>query len=185
MQTLTKNQIVHLIQHDAEMMDILKKVESLDLPDWCICAGFIRNKVWDYIHENDLKTRPTDIDVMMFDSQDKDAGRKAGLRLKRLIPELDWDVGNQAFCHEENNDAPYSNTLDALSKLPETVTAIGVRSNRGNIELLSPHGIDDLVNCVIRPTPIFYEYPARKQIVIERLYKKELFEKWPKIKMII
>lgn len=185
MKSLTKNQIVELIQHDTEMMDILKKVESLNLPDWCICAGFIRNKVWDYIHENNLKTRPTDIDVMMFDSKDKDAGRKAEVRLKRMMPELDWDVENQAFCHEENGDSPYSSTPDALSKLPETATAIGVRLDQGNIELLSPHGIDDLVNCVIRPTPIFYLYPERKQIVIERLHKKKLFEKWPKLKVII
>lgn len=39
-----------IIQNDQEMLRILKIVQSLNLPDWWICAGFIRNKIWDVLH---------------------------------------------------------------------------------------------------------------------------------------
>jgi len=185
MKTLTKLQIVRMIEDDPEMMGVLRAVASLDLPDWYVCAGFVRNKVWDYIHDNKQRTKPGDIDVMFFDRKDRALAAKAEARLRELNPELDWDVGNQAFSHEENNDRPYSSTEDALSKQPETVTALGVRLQAGKVGLACPHGIDDLVSCTIRPTPIFYEHPDRKQIVVQRLYQKKLFEKWPKLKVII
>jgi hypothetical protein len=155
MESLTKQKIIDLIQSDSEMMAVLNVVESLDLHDWVVCAGFIRNKVWDFIHNNDTKTQSSDVDVMFFDSQDRNAAISIRKRLQNLRPDINWDVENQAFAHGNNNDSPYEDTLDSLSKLPETVTSIGVRSYGGELSLIAPYGIDDLVDCVIRPTPIF------------------------------
>jgi uncharacterized protein len=185
MESLTKQKIIDLVKSDSEMMSVLAVVESLNLPDWMICAGFIRNKVWDYIHNNNTKTQPSDVDVMFFDFQDRNAAIDIRKRLENLRPDIGWDIENQAFSHESNNDSPYRDTLDALSKLPETVTSIGIKSCVGELSLIAPHGIGDLVNCVIRPTPIFYRYPERKQIVIERLQEKKLFAKWSKLKVMI
>lgn len=185
MKNLSEQQIIFLIQNDPEMMDILKVVESMKLPDWIICAGFIRNKVWDSIHNFKLKTQPSDIDIFFYDSSNKEAGIDIKAKLKKIRPKIDWEIENQAYSHEINNDEKYSCTLDALSKLPETVTATGVKIIDGKIELVAPHGINDLVNCIIRPTPFFYEHPERKQILIERLHQKKQFTKWPKLKVII
>jgi hypothetical protein len=32
------------------MMDIIKSAKSLNLPDWWICAGFVRSKIWYTLH---------------------------------------------------------------------------------------------------------------------------------------
>ena len=49
------------------MMEILTTVEKLQLPDSWICAGFIRSKVWDHLHEKEYRTPLADIDVIYFD----------------------------------------------------------------------------------------------------------------------
>ena len=182
---LNSLQICELISNDVEMMEILQIVSRINLPDWCICAGFVKNKVWDYVHGNTVKTQPTDIDVMFFEKSSVVSAREALLFLQQSMPSIDWDVANQAFTHTDNNDEAYTDVTDALSKLPETATSVGVKIKEGKVCLLAPLGTDDLSDCIIRPTPIFYERPERKQIVIERLYNKQLFEKWPLLKVII
>jgi hypothetical protein len=52
-----------LIRNDAWMMGVLRAAESLNLPDWWIGAGFLRNKVWNHIEGKDTEqTRDVDLD---------------------------------------------------------------------------------------------------------------------------
>ena len=37
----TEKDIITIIQQDIWMMNLLKAVSSLNLPDWWICAGFL------------------------------------------------------------------------------------------------------------------------------------------------
>jgi hypothetical protein len=49
-----------------------------------------------------------------------------------------------ARMHERNGDAPYRNTEDAIRCWPETARKV-----------ISPHGTDDLVGMIVRPSPAF------------------------------
>src|SRR5712664_2713902 len=42
--------IADIIAQDPVGMEQLRSVRTLDLPDWCIAAGFVRNRVWDHLH---------------------------------------------------------------------------------------------------------------------------------------
>ena len=42
--------IARIIAEDAIAMEQLRAVRELALPDWCIAAGFVRNRVWDHLH---------------------------------------------------------------------------------------------------------------------------------------
>ena len=64
---MVEQDIISLITEDDWMMRVLKIVQSLGLSDWCICAGFIRSKVWDHLH-GFARTRLPDVDVVYFDS---------------------------------------------------------------------------------------------------------------------
>ena len=178
-------QIAELIGQDDEMMRVLQVVSQLALPDWCICAGFIKNKVWDYVHGNKGRTKASDIDVMFFERSNRIVIQEALTKLQIAMPSLEWDIANQAFAHTENGDQPYTDLVDALSKLPETATSVAVRLENGEVKIVAPHGTEDLANCIIRPTPIFYAQPEKKQIIVERLHEKRLFEKWPLLKVVI
>ena len=63
---MNEEKILKLIQEDKWMVQILEIARDLNLPDWAIGAGFVRNKVWDYLHEFE-KTPLDDIDLVYFD----------------------------------------------------------------------------------------------------------------------
>ncbi len=64
--------IILMIKEDKWMMDIIRCAKSLNLPDWWVCAGFVRSKIWDTIHGFSERTRIPDIDVIYFDDSNMD-----------------------------------------------------------------------------------------------------------------
>ena len=180
-----ERQFLGLISNDDMMMRILQTVAQLNLPMWCICAGFVKNKVWDYLHGYHTATAPSDIDVMFYETGNNLAADQALQALQELLPQLRWDVANMAYAHEENDDQPYASLEDALSKLPETATAVGVRLDGDELKVIAPLGIEDLLAGIIRPTPIFYKFPSRKCIIVSRLTSKHILEKWPLLTVVI
>lgn len=56
--------IVRLIESDQDRMRILRAVKSLDISDWLVAAGFIRDMVWGSIYGN--SNALNDIDVIYF-----------------------------------------------------------------------------------------------------------------------
>lgn len=68
----TTEDIKNLILEDKWMMDILGAAQQLDLPDWWICAGFVRSKIWDALHGYIERTPLEDIDVIYFDANNKE-----------------------------------------------------------------------------------------------------------------
>ena len=64
--------------------------------------------------------------------------------------------------HIVNNIPPYSSAVDAISKFPETATALGVKlDEENNVKLTAPHGIEDVVNMEVKPTLILCESKDR------------------------
>ncbi|MBS8263893.1 hypothetical protein DYI25_05510 [Mesobacillus boroniphilus] len=168
------------------MMEIIRAARKLDLPDWWICAGFVRSKIWDTLHGFKLRTLTPDVDVIYFDSSniDEDYEKVLETKLKRLLPDIPWSVKNQARMHVVNQIPPYTSSEDAISKFPETATALGVKLDKENhLVLTAPCGIDDAVNLELKPTPFFSETTERAAIYESRLVKKNWKEIWPLIKV--
>lgn len=130
-----KQRIIRLVSSDTARMQALTAVASLKLPDWLIAAGFVRNAIWD--HMFDTKTSVRDVDVIYYCADDLSPLRDRLIEehLQTLLP-MPWSVKNQARMHFKNGDAPYSNTLDAMSYWPEKQTCIGIRiAENGDMEL--------------------------------------------------
>ena len=53
---MNKDEIISLIKEDQWMMEILTSAKALNLPDWWICAGFVRSKIWDVLHDFSERT---------------------------------------------------------------------------------------------------------------------------------
>jgi uncharacterized protein len=68
----SEEDIIKVISEDEWMMNLLKAAKTLNLPDWWICAGFVRSKIWDVQHHYRLRTPLPDIDVIYFDSKKVD-----------------------------------------------------------------------------------------------------------------
>lgn len=178
--------IIQLVKADAWMMEILHNAKSLNLPDWWVCAGFVRSKVWDTLHEFTERTPLPDVDVIYFDQTnlDETVEKQLEQKLKRINPQIPWSVKNEARMHVVNNIPPYSSSTDAISKFPETATALGLTlDEQHNVILTAPCGIEDLLQLSLKPTAYFAETKERAKIYEERIVKKNWKSIWSKIKV--
>ena len=173
--------IAHLLEAHADLHALLLHVESLRLSDGWIGAGFIRNTVWDVLHGRTLDaSRLNDVDVIFFDPGDTGRERESDLehRLRALAPGTIWSVKNQARMHLRNGDRPYRDTFDAVAHWSETATAIAARSIDGKLDVMAPHGIQDLLDLIVRPTPAFAH---KMDIYRERVASKHWPAHWPRL----
>lgn len=182
---MTEDHILQLVRQDEWMMDVLRSVRSLNFDDWMVGAGFIRGKVWDHLHGYEKRSALPDVDVTYFDTRNLDEGvdEEYEHKLQVLMPDVPWSVGNAARLHVERGDPPYTSSTHSLEFWSETATATGLHLDAyDNLTLFVPFGIHDLVNLIVRPTPLFES--ERLYLYKERQRKKNWREKWPKLRFI-
>ncbi|MCQ6562931.1 nucleotidyltransferase family protein [Paenibacillus mendelii] len=165
------------------MMDDLRRVRGLELPNSFVAAGYIRNYVWDRLHNYDYRATHSDIDVVYYDSDFPEEQRDQALE-QSLIDATGnekWSVKNQARMHIRNNEAAYDSVYDALSRWPETATAIGVRLEwNDELSLCCPYGLDDLFRLIVRRSPLFSDQAYYRS----RITAKQWQRLWPNLAII-
>jgi uncharacterized protein len=179
-----KEDVIKLIQSDEAMMKIIEAASTLYLPDWWICAGFVRSKIWDALHGFKDRTSTPDVDVIYFDParMDENYEKELEKKLNSILPDVPWSVKNQARMHVVNNIPPYTSSEDAISKFPETATALGMKLDKKNkLVLTAPCGIEDVLNLEVKPTLFFTEAKERAVIYEDRIIKKNWKAIWYKI----
>lgn len=174
-------ELVDLMYADDWMMARLKEVQSCNLPDAWIGAGFIRNRVWDVKHKIIPPHPLNDIDVIFFDKvrTDREYEKEIEAILLELCPSENWSVKNQARMHQKQGHLPYKTSEEALSKWIETPTCIAARLKPETdlLEILAPHGCEDLMSMKVRPNPgLSLE---QFKLYNERIREKGWAEKWP------
>src|ERR1700748_2778187 len=146
--------IATIIAQDPVGMKQLRAARALSLPDWCIAAGFVRNRVWDHLHGISPPRPPADIDVLYYDSGDlsKETEQALEARLMARLP-APWQVRNQARMHVWKGLPQHKSTADSMIYWLETVTAVGVRLEPDDsLTVVAPLGADDLLGLYCRPT---------------------------------
>ncbi len=190
---MTEKDIITLLEEDEEMMEILRSVRSLHLPDCWVGGGVIRSRVWDYLHNYPTPTPIPDVDVVYFDNNDftsdeihsdsTKSEKNAEDSLRTMMPHVAWEVVNQARMHVFHNRHPYHNSTEAMKDWVETATGIGARLLEDEtIEIAAPWGIEDLTHCILRPVS---SSPERMKEFYRRIEKKQWMTKWPKLKVIV
>lgn len=177
-----QRKIIELVQKDLLRVAALECVAKLNLPQCYIAAGFVRNLVWDYLHELSQPTELNDVDVVYFDKNEasSDQFMHYQQRLKAQIPELNWQVRNQALMHERNHDNPYNSTIDAMSYWPEKETAIGIRQvDSGQFECIAVFGFESLFDGLVSFNPK-RDFHSFKQ----RIHTKGWLQHWPFLQVV-
>lgn len=179
---MKESDIPDLIQHDPFMLAALRAVRTLDLPDWWIGAGFVRNKVWDVLHGRD-RIPPGDIDVAYFDPGDLSEEREIEFqdRLEKIFPTGRWSVTNQVRMAVPNGDRPYTSTLDGIAHWTETATAVAVTlDDEDRVIFHACFGTADLFGMIVRPTPSFEKQPEKFRARVEA---KDWKARWPMVRI--
>ncbi|WP_028021897.1 nucleotidyltransferase family protein [Enterovibrio calviensis] len=177
------DRIVQLVKQDPMRMKALDCVFQLGLPQSYLAAGFVRNLVWDYLHDKPDPTPLNDLDVIYFDPTETrwDAYLEYEERLNSMMPELNWQVRNQAAMHERNGDPAYVSSVDAMRYWPEKETAVGIRILGDNqYECVSAFGFESLFALHVTHNP------KRERAVFEqRMNSKGWLTHWPKLKVVM
>ncbi len=176
--------IIDLIAGSPFHMAALHAARDLNLPDWCIAAGFVRNAVWDAMHGYKDFTPLNDIDVLYFDTANtrKKQEKEYEAWLQAALPGLPWSVKNQARMHLKYSNRPYTDTQDAMYHWCETVTPVGVRLEPcGALTLLAPLGISDLISGNCRATPYAKSAPQKLEDYRRRMKEKNWPGLWPPV----
>lgn len=184
-----EQQLKEIILSNEWLMEILKAVRKCDPPHWYVGAGIIRNIVWDRLHGYKIPTPTRDVDVAIFDKTDLNSKKDRLIQeqLKLLLPEIEWEVTNQAGVHlwyEKHfgfQVEPYVSCEDAISTWPETATSIGVRLLEDeSIKIFAPYGLEDLFTMTLRRNT----KRITKEIFLHRVLEKQICKKWPEVTVV-
>lgn len=178
--------IKKIIENNADLMNLLEIIHSFQLNDCWLCAGTLRNYIWNYLStkESQIDLYFSDIDVIFFD---KNISYEQTIaienNIKKQYSQYNWEIKNQYYMNIHSpNTKKYANSRDAVSKFPEKCTAIAARLDcNHNLELFTPHGVDDLINFKISPTPHYTTDKERQKVYNERIKKKNWVTFWPNI----
>ncbi|MPZ13616.1 MAG: hypothetical protein GEU73_04200 [Chloroflexi bacterium] len=164
-------------------MRCLEAVESLRLPGWYIAGGFLRNAVWDARHRRQPVTPLDDVDVIYFEPADLSTATERNVEsgLRALLPDVPWEVRNQARMHVRNRHAPYRGCEQAIAQWPETQTCVAIRMESGGaLTIIAPYGLAENWSLRVTPNPVV-PYPAA--VFNERVRSKRWLELWPRLRV--
>ena len=173
-----------MVESSDGLMSALRAVRALGLGSWCIGAGAVRSLVWDHLHGFKEPSAVEDVDVVYFDARIDDPERDANLehRLRSAMPELHWEVTNQAVVHRWfaanlGQVVPSLVSLEeGVATWPEFATCVGVYLNCDeSIGVVAPHGLDDLFGLRVRHNPRRASVATYRQ----RVESKRFGERWP------
>ncbi|MFM4975163.1 MULTISPECIES: nucleotidyltransferase family protein [Aeromonas] len=168
-----------LLRADPLRMACLWAARELALPDWALGAGFVRNLIWDHLHQKAEPTPLNDIDLIYLDPSDPDgiAEREHEAWLAVRVPGQHWEVRNQARMHVRQQVPPFASSLEALSHWVEVPTCIGVRLLANDeFEWLAPHGFGHNWSLQVSANP---RCRQESRIFIDRIRDKEWQRIWP------
>ena len=161
-------------------MNCLRAARSIDLPDWYLGAGFLRNAIWDHLHHKQEMTPLNDVDLVYFDPENTSLSyeEKAVESLRIRCPHINWEVRNQARMHMRHGHPPYSSTTEGLSYWVEVPTCVGVRlTNDNKLEFAAPYGLEENWSLKVKINPL----NPRSALFKERIESKLWLNIWPEL----
>jgi hypothetical protein len=171
---MNSNTRLQIILADTAVGTVLPAIAQLNLPNWWLAGGAVRNTVWRSIFGNDCGLAIKDFDIAFFDIQgNRSQELAAKATLTEQFPNEQFDVKNQAsFARWRPGRRPYSSTEDGIKEWLHTATAVGVRLDaQGEWEFYTPYGLDDLFSGIIRTTPVHTYNPQAHQKASDFLQK--------------
>ncbi|MBD2494818.1 nucleotidyltransferase family protein [Nostoc sp. FACHB-280] len=159
---MNTNARLQAILTDTAIATVLPAIAQVNLPNWWLAGGAVRNSVWRSMFGENCALVINDFDIGFFDADgDRSQELAAKTSLTEKFPNYKFDVKNQAsFARWRPGRRTYTSTEDGIQDWLHTATAVGVRlNNQGEWEFLTPYGLDDLFSGIIRPTPAHIHNP--------------------------
>ncbi len=159
---------------DSPISTVLPAITQLNLANWWLAGGAVRNTVWHSVFGKDCQLFIKDFDIAFFDAtgeRSQEIAAKAALT--EQFPNYLFDVKNQAsFGRWRPGRRTYTSTEDGIRDWLHTATAVGVRLDvQSQWQFFTPYGLDDLFTGIIRTTPAHTNNPDAQRKATEFLHK--------------
>lgn len=181
-------QLEQLILQNPHLQKINLILKQEHLRNATICAGAIRNLVWDKKHQLPSSLLQRNIDIYYQNASESEEDfivRQTTLNQK--YPTYLWNLHNIALQpRRARNQGFYGKTMrETISNFPETATAVGVSFDpTNNLEIIAPYGLDDLFELVVKPTPNFTNMtPNNHAAYLKRLNRKNWSQRWDQLQI--
>jgi hypothetical protein len=141
------------------LWECLRRFSAPSFPGWFLGAGSTAQTVWNLAHDRSASESVLDYDLVYFDSDRSEEAESAVADAAQSLTRdlgIKLDVKNQARVHlwYERHFGypiePYNSVEEAIATWPTTATAIGVRLNGRNLQAISPFGLKDIFDLVVR-----------------------------------
>ena len=131
--------VCEIIQADSHRMLCLHALQQLALPQGYLGAGFLRNAIWDFLYQKSTPTPLNDVDVIYFDANNTQRAKDTfyEMQLNEVLPQVKWQVKNQARMHVLHGHAPYKNCEEAISYWIEKETCVAIALSSADSVALS------------------------------------------------
>ena len=170
-----------IIFGDDRLMRILKTARQLNLNDWYVAGGAIRNSVWDKLSEFKEHTLLNDVDLVYFNKYHTDyvSDEILSEEMNKKFPEFKWEIKNQLKYQPPGEI--YRTSVDGIARWIETPTCVGARLEKdGNLIICAPWGLEDLFSGDIRINP---KWP-KPEYFKKRMEDKRWDKIWPNLSYI-
>ncbi|HEV2336792.1 MAG TPA: nucleotidyltransferase family protein [Stellaceae bacterium] len=154
-----------IVRAAPSLMQVLRTVRTLDLPDWLVMSGAVYQRVLNHLTGRSPDSGIRDYDIGYFDASDI-SYEAEDLVIRRVAAAFDEplkstvEVRNQARVHlwfeAHFGEAytPLSSTAEALERFVSPMFALGVRLDEGDrLHIEAPLGLADLFALKLRPNP--------------------------------
>lgn len=131
--------VCDIVQADSQRMSCLHALQHLQLPQGYIGAGFLRNAIWDSLYQKCTSTPLNDVDVIYFDADNTQRSKDTfyETQLNEVLPQVKWQVKNQARMHVLHGHEPYKNCEEAISYWIEKETCVAIALSTADSVALS------------------------------------------------
>ncbi len=129
------------ISEDSFRMNCLQTVNQVLDGQWYVGAGFVRNLVWDKLHQYTSSTKLNDVDVIFCDWHEcsESSELKIENSLRKLMPDVNWSAKNQIRMAKLHGHEPYKDCCDAMLYWPELETAVAATlTDDLSVQVISP-----------------------------------------------
>jgi uncharacterized protein len=160
----TEQAFLDAVLRNPTVVEVLARLERLDLPDGWLAAGCLFQTVWNVLDGQDPARGIGDYDVIYHDDRDLswDAEDRVIRRCAEAFADLgvDVEVRNQARVHLWYEDhfgvpcPPLRSSTEAIDRYAAHACRVAVRASDGRYEVCAPVGYDDLFGFVLRPNPV-------------------------------
>lgn len=164
----------HVLRTHPWIGPLLARWPALQLPDAWLSGSALAQAWWNHRFGFAATHGIADLDLIYFDGADLSAAAEAD-HAQRIaagfgaLP-VRIDVKNQARVHRWYAQrfgraiAPYQSAHEAIATFPTTAAAIGVRTSGTQLQIVAPHGTDDLLRPLVR---------ANRVLVTATLYRRK------------